>query len=91
MLPETENLAQILWTLLLFSLKAILVCDDKLLNALTDISEDHFQFSPVQVLFPRIKGKFFSTRDLYTSYHQVPLTTGTQKWVHFVVGVDQYN
>ena len=67
-----------------------MVIDLTPLNALTDVSKYHFPLLPVQVLILRTNGKFFSTRDHSTAYHQFVLTPETQKLVHFFVRNEQY-
>ena len=57
--------------------------DARLLNAINDVQKFQFPLLPVHVLVDRIDGKIFSTTDLTTAYHQVALTTETQKLLHF--------
>ena len=60
------------------------------LNSVTDLTNYSWPFEPVQMILTRVNGKFFSVSDLSCAYHQVPLSSATQKLTSFIIGGRQY-
>ena len=63
-----------------------LVLDARYLNSATDLTKYSWPLEPVQMNMTRVNGKFFSVSDLSCAYHQVPLSSETQKWTSFIIG-----
>ena len=60
------------------------------LNSVTDLTIYSWPLEPVQMIMTRVNGKIFSVSDLSCAYHQVPLSTETQKLTSFNIGGQQY-
>ena len=67
-----------------------LVIDARYLNSVTDLTNYSWPLEPVQMIMTRVNGKVFSVSDLSCAYHQVPLSTETQKLTSFIIGGKQY-
>ncbi|MCP4483077.1 MAG: RNA-directed DNA polymerase, partial [Flavobacteriaceae bacterium] len=67
-----------------------LVIDARFLNSITDLSTYSWPLEPLNMLLNRIHGKYFSSTDMSSAYHQVPLSEDAQKLVSFVIGDKQY-
>ena len=67
-----------------------LVIDARYLNSVTDLTNYSWPLEPVQMIITRVIGKFFSVSDLSGAYHQVPLSSETQKLTSFIIGGRQY-
>ena len=67
-----------------------LVIDARYLISITDLTNYSWPLEPVQMIMPRINGKYFTASDLSCAYHQVPLSPETQKLTSFVIGGKQY-
>ena len=67
-----------------------LVIDARYLNSVTDLTNYSWPLEPVQMIMTRVNGKFFSVSDLSCAYHQVPLSSETQKLTSFIIGGRQY-
>ena len=67
-----------------------LVIDARYLNSVTDLTNYSWPLEPVQMIMPRVNGKFFSVSDLSCAYHQVPFSLETQKLTSFIIGGRQY-
>ena len=67
-----------------------LVIDARYLNSVTDLTNYSWPLEPVQMIMTRVNGKVFSVSDLSSAYHQVPLSTETQKLTSFIIGGKQY-
>ena len=67
-----------------------LVIDARYLNSVTDLTNYSWPLEPVQMIMTRMNGKFFSVSDLSCAYHQVPLSSETQKLTSFIIGGRQY-
>ena len=63
-----------------------LVIDARYLNSVTDLTNYSWPLEPVQKIMTRVNGKFFSVSDLSCAYHQVPLSSETQKLTSFIIG-----
>ena len=66
------------------------VIDARYLNSVTDLTNYSWPLEPVQMIMTRVNGKFFSVSDLSCAYHQVPLSSETQKLTSFIIGGQQY-
>ena len=62
-----------------------LVVDARYLNSVT-LTNYSWPLEPVQMIMTRVNGKFFSVSDLSCAYHQVPLSSETQKLTKFIIG-----
>ena len=67
-----------------------LVIDARYLNSVTDLTKYSWPLEPVQMIMTRVNGKFFSVSDLSCAYHQVPLSSETQKLTSFIFSGRQY-
>ena len=67
-----------------------LVIDARYLDSVTDVTNYFWPLEPVQIIMPRVNGKFFSVSDLSCAYHQVTLSFETQKLTSFIIGGRQY-
>ena len=67
-----------------------LVIDARYLNSVTDLTNYSWPLEPVQMIMTRVNGKFFSVSDLSCAYHQVPLSSETQKLTSFIIVGRQY-
>ena len=67
-----------------------LVIDARYLKSVTDLTNYSWPLEPVQMIMTRVNGKFFSVSDLSCAYHQVPLSSETQKLTSFIIGGRQY-
>ena len=67
-----------------------LVIDARYLNSVTDLTNYSWPLEPVQMIMTRVNGKVFSVSDLSCAYHQVPLSSETQKLTSFIIGGKQY-
>ena len=67
-----------------------IVLDARFLNSVTDLTSYYWPLEPLEVLLTRLKGNIFSTSDMASAYHQVPLTDSTQKLCTFVIGDRQW-
>ena len=67
-----------------------LVIDARYLNSVTDLTNYSWPLEPVQMIMTRVNGKVFSVSDLPCAYHQVPLSSETQKLTSFIIGGKQY-
>ena len=67
-----------------------LVIDTRYLNSVTDLTSYSWPLEPVQMIMTRVNGKFFSVSDLSCAYHQVPLSSETQKLTSFIIGGRHY-
>ena len=67
-----------------------LVIDARYLNSITDTSNSSWPLEPLHVLITRVNGSYFTSSDLSCAYHQVPLTSDTQKLTGFIIGGRQY-
>ena len=67
-----------------------LVIDARYLNSVADLTNYSWPLEPVQMILTRVNGKFFSVSDLSCAYHQVPLSSETQKLTSFIIGRRQY-
>ena len=67
-----------------------LVIDARYLNSVTDLTNYSWPLEPVQRIMTRVNGKFFSVIDLSCAYHQVPLSSETQKLTSFIIDGRQY-
>ena len=67
-----------------------LVIDARYLNSVTDLTNYSWPLEPVQMILTRVNGNFFSVSDLSCAYHQVPLSSETQKKTSFINGGRQY-
>ena len=67
-----------------------LVSDASYLNSVTDLTNYSWPLEPVQMIMTRVNGKVFSVSDLSCAYHQVPLSSETQKLTSFIIGGKQY-
>ncbi len=67
-----------------------LVIDARYLNSITDLTTYSWPLEPFDTLITRVRGQYFTTSDLSSAYHQVPLTDETKKLVSFVIGNKQY-
>ena len=67
-----------------------LVIDARYLNSVTDLTNYSWPLEPVQMIMRRVNGKFFSVSDLSCAYHQIPLSSETQKLTSFIIGGRQY-
>ena len=67
-----------------------LVFDARYLNSVTDLTNYSWPLEPVQMIMTRVNGKVFSVGDLSCAYHQVPLSSETQKLTNFIIGEKQY-
>ena len=67
-----------------------LVIDARYLNSVTDLTNYSWPLEPVQMIMTRVNGKFFSVSDLCCAYHQVLLSSETQKLTSFIIGGRQY-
>ena len=67
-----------------------LVIDARYLNSVTDLTNYSWPLEPVQMIMTRVNGKFFSVSDLSCAYHQVPLSSETQKLTSFIIGGRRY-
>ena len=66
------------------------VIDARYLNSVTDLTNYCWPLEPVQMIMTRVNGKVFSVSDLSCAYHQVPLSSETQKLTSFIIGGKQY-
>ena len=66
------------------------VIDARYLNSVTNLTNYSWPLEPVQMIMTRVGGKFFSVSDLACAYHQVPLSSETQKLTSFIIGGRQY-
>ena len=62
-----------------------LVIDARYLNSVTDLTNYSWPLEPVQMIMTRVNGKFFSVSDLSCAYHQVQLSSETQKLTSFII------
>ena len=60
-----------------------LVIDARYLNSVTDLTNYFWPLLSVQMIMTRVNGKS-------CAYHQVPLSSETQKWTSFIIGGRQY-
>ena len=67
-----------------------LVIDARYLNSVTDLANYSGSLEPVQMIMTRVNGKVFSVSDVSCAYHQVPLSSETQKLSSFIIGGKQY-
>ena len=67
-----------------------LVIDARYLNSVTDLTNYSWPLEPVQMIMIRVNGNFFSVSDLSCAYHQVHLSSETQKLTSFIIGGRQY-
>ena len=67
-----------------------LVIDARYLNSVTDLTISSWPLELVQMIMTRVNGKIFSISDLSRAYHQVPLSTETQKLTSFFIVGRQY-
>ena len=67
-----------------------LVLDARYLNSVTDLTNYSWPLQPVQMIMTRVNGKFFLVSDLSCAYHEVPLSSETQKLTSFIIGGRQY-
>ena len=67
-----------------------LVIDARYLNSVTDLTNYSWPLEPVQMIMTRVNGKVYSVSDLSCAYHQVPLSSETQKLTSFIIGGKQY-
>ena len=67
-----------------------LVIQARYLNSVTDLTNYSWPLEPIQMIMTRVNGKFFSVSDLSCAYHQVPLSSETQKLTSFIIGGRQY-
>ena len=67
-----------------------LVIDARYLNSVTDLTNYSWPLEPVQIIMTRVNAKVFSVSDLSCAYHQVPLSSETQKLTGFIIGGKQY-
>ena len=67
-----------------------LVIDACYLNSVTDLTNYSWPLEAVQMIMTRVNGKFFSVSDLSCAYHQLPLSSETQKLTSFIIGGRQY-
>ena len=67
-----------------------LVIDARYLNSVTDLTNQSWPLETVQMIMTRVNGKFFAVSDLSRAYHQVPLSSETQKLTNFIIGGRQY-
>ena len=67
-----------------------LVIDARYLNSVTDLTIYSWPLELVEMIMTRVNGKVFSVSDLSCAYHQVPLSTETQKLTSFIIGGKQY-
>ena len=67
-----------------------LLIDARYLNSATDLTNYAGHLEPVQMIMTRVNGKVFSVSDLSCAYHQVPLSSETQKLNSFKIGGKQY-
>ena len=68
-----------------------LVIDARYLNSVTDPSNYSWALEPVQLIKTRVNGKYFYVSDLSCDYHQVSLSSETQKLTSFIIGGRQYD
>ena len=57
---------------------------------MTDVTNYSWPLEPVQMIMTWLNGKVFSVSDLSCAYHQVPLSSETQKLTSFIIGGKQY-
>ena len=67
-----------------------LVIDARYLNSVTDLTNCSWSLEPVHMIITQVNGKVFSASDLCCAYHQVPLSSETQKLTGFIIGGKQY-
>ena len=67
-----------------------LVIDARYVNSVTDLTNYSWHLEPVQMIKTRVNGKVFSVSDLSCAYHQVPLSSETQKLTSLVIVGKQY-
>ena len=67
-----------------------LLIDARYLNSITYLSNYTWPLKPVQMLLTRLDGVYYTTSDLASAYHQVPLFADTKKLTSLVVGGKQY-
>ena len=67
-----------------------LVVDARFLNSVTDLTNYSWLLEPEQMILTRVNGKIFYVIDLSCEYHQVPLSSETQKLTSFIIGGRQY-
>ena len=67
-----------------------LVIDARYSNSVTGLTNYSWPLEPVQMIMTRVNGKVFSLTDLCCAYHQVPLSTETQKLTSFIFGGKEY-
>ena len=67
-----------------------LVIDARYLNSVTDLTNYSWRLEPVQMIKTWVNGKIFSVSGLSCAYHQVPLSSETQKLTSFKIGGKQY-
>ena len=67
-----------------------LVIDARYLNSVTDLTNYSWPLEPVQMIMTRVNGKILSVCDPSCAYHQVPLSSETQKLTSFIIGGKQY-
>ena len=68
---------------------AKVVIDARYLNSVTDLTNFFWPLEPVQMIFTRVNGKFFSVSYLPSAYHQVPLSFERLKLTGFIIGGQQ--
>ena len=67
-----------------------LVIHSRYLNSVTDLRNYSWPLEPVRMIITRANGKFLSVSDLSCAYHQVPLSSETQKLTSFSIDGRQY-
>ena len=67
-----------------------LVIDARYLNSVTDLTNYSWPLELVQMIMTRAHGKVFSVSDLSCAYHQVPLSSETQKLTSFIMENSTY-
>ncbi len=55
-----------------------------------DLSTYSWPLEPLNMLLNRIHGEYFSSTDMSSAYHPVPLSEDAQRLVSFVIGDKQY-
>ena len=70
------------------SLKIVL--DARYLNSRIDESECNRPIEPFQLILTKINGKNFTTADMNSAYHQMPLDEQSRRLTQFVIGNQQY-
>ena len=70
------------------SLKIVL--DARYLNSLIDESKCNWPIEPIQVIFTKINGKYFTTADMNSAYNKMPLDEQSRRLIQFVIGNQQH-